>query len=102
MGEGNKNIDDRKWQIFFGTPRCRSYLNTPHLQENRSVHARLPLQYNFIILFLLEFIKMYPKKKKKYDKKKVHFGLEIAYHTPYYFSVIGYNKRMVSVYDFYL
>jgi hypothetical protein len=45
---------------------------------------------------------MYPKKKKKYDKKKVHFGLEIAYHTPYYFSVIRYNKRMVSVYDFYL
>jgi hypothetical protein len=74
MGEGNKNIDDRKWQIFFGTPRCRSYLNTPHLQENRSVHARLPLQYNFIILFLLEFIKMYPKKKKSMIKKKSILG----------------------------
>jgi hypothetical protein len=51
-------------RFFFGTPRCQSYLKTPHLQENRSVRARLPLQYNFIILFLLEFIKMYTKKKK--------------------------------------
>jgi hypothetical protein len=51
-------------RFFFGTPRCRSYLNTPHLHENRSVRACLPLQYNFIILFLLEFIKIYPKKKK--------------------------------------
>jgi hypothetical protein len=51
-------------RFFFGTPQCQSYLKTPHLQENRSVRARLPLQYNFIILFLLEFIKMYTKKKK--------------------------------------
>ena len=41
-------------------------------------------------------VKMYPK------KKKVHVGLEIAYHTPRSFSVISYTKRMVPVYDFYL
>jgi hypothetical protein len=32
----------------------------------------------------------------------VHFGLEIAYHTRWYFLVICYTMRMVSVYDFYL
>ena len=53
-------IENGKKKI--GTPRCQSYLNTPHLQENRSVRARLPLQYNFIILFLLEFIKSTIKK----------------------------------------
>jgi hypothetical protein len=32
-------------------------------------------------------VKMYPKKKKS-NIKKGHFGLEIAYHTPWYFSVV--------------
>ena len=40
-----------------------------------------------------------PKEKKSTIK---NFGLEIAYHTPWYFSVISYTKRMISVYDFYL
>ena len=46
-------------------------------------------------------VKMYPKKEKSTIKKD-HFGLEIAYHTPWYFLVISYTKRMVSVYNFYL
>jgi hypothetical protein len=44
-------------------------------------------------------VKMYPK-KKKYDKKSPFWVGNIAYHTPWYFSVISYTKRMVPVYDF--
>ena len=70
-GKETKILMIENGRFFFVTPRCQSYLNMPHLQENRSVRAHLPLQYNFIILFLLEFIKMYPKKKKVRSKKSI-------------------------------
>ena len=60
-GKETKILMLENGRFFFGTPRCRSYLNTPHLQENRSVRvrARLPLQYIFMLhLYLMYLYKL--------------------------------------------